>query len=182
MNPKICLALAVVAIATSPAAAILGTFAGETVAGSALLSFTGLGAGAATTSVFVTPAGAALALGGGLLLKAAALGALSADGLGRRKRFAVENTEQTDLMISSIMSNEPQACYRRLVCDLATGAMPASSGDVILNLFRKPVDVTSARFDLATAAQVGKELKNTQACELRFSCPLSGASLAKIFN
>jgi len=181
MNPKICLALAVVAIATSPAAAILGTFAGETIAGSAALTFTGLGATAGTTA-FITPAGAALALGGGLLLKAAALGALSADGLGRRKRFAVENTEQTDLMISSIMSNEPQACYRRLVCDLATGAMPASSGDVILNLFKKPVDVTSARFDLATAAQVGKELKNTQACELRFSCPLSGASLAKIFN
>lgn len=182
MNPKVCLALAVVAIATSPAAAILGTFAGEAVGSSALLSFTGLGAGAATTSVFVTPAGAALALGGGLLLKAAALGALSADGLGRRKRFAVENTEETDLMISSIMANEPQACYRRLVCDLATGTLPASSGDVILNLFKKPVGVTSARFDLATAAQVGKELKNAEACELRFSCPLTGSQLAKIFN
>ena len=36
--------------------------------------------------------------------------------------------------------------------------------------------------DLATAAQIGKEVKNTQFCEYRFSCPLSAQQLAKIFN
>ena len=86
--------------------------------------------------------------------------------------------ESTDLAIAAIMSNEPQQCYRRLVCDLAAG----NSDNVILSLFKKPVDVSSARFDLATAAQIGKEVKNTQFCEYRFSCPLSAQQLSKIFN
>jgi len=182
---KTYLAVATVAAVCNSATAILGTIAGEAVGSSLALTFTGLGAAAGTTA-FVTPAGAALAIGGGLLLKAAALGALGADLALRKKRFAVEEVrseEETDLMIASIMSNEPQQCYRRLVCDLATGSLPQSSGDVILSLFKKPVtDVTSARFDLATAAQIGKEVKNTQFCEYRFSCPLTGAQLAKIFH
>jgi len=180
---KTYLAVATVAAVCNSATAILGTIAGEAVGSSLALSFTGLGASAATTA-FVTPAGAAVLLGGGLLLKAAALGALGADLALRKKRFAVERVseEQTDLMIASVMANEPQQCYRRLVCDLATGTLPESSGDVILSLFKKPVDVTSARFDLATAAQIGKDVKNSQFCEYRFSCPLTGAQLAKIFN
>merc|ERR1712242_378702 len=110
-----------------------------------------MGAG---TTAFLTPAGAALAVGGGIALKAIALTALGADlGLGlRRKRFAIEDPvteESTDLAIAAIMSNEPQQCYRRLVCDLAA------------------------------AAQIGKEVKNTQFCEYRFSCPLSAQQLAK---
>merc|ERR1719347_951448 len=159
---KTYLAVATVAAVCNSATAILGTIAGEAVGSSLALSFTGLGASAATTA-FITPAGAALAL--------------------RRKRFAVEDVrseEETDLMIASIMANEPQQCYRRLVCDLATGELPQNSGDVILSLFKKPVGVTSARFDLATAAQIGKDLKSSQTCEYRFSCPLSGAQLAKI--
>jgi len=181
---KTYLAVATVAAVCNSATAILGTIAGEAVGSSLALSFTGLGASAATTA-FITPAGAALAIGGGLLLKAAALGALGADLALRRKRFAVEDVrseEETDLMIASIMANEPQQCYRRLVCDLATGELPQNSGDVILSLFKKPVGVTSARFDLATAAQIGKDLKSSQTCEYRFSCPLSGAQLAKIFH
>jgi len=182
MNPKVCLALAVCAIAATPATAILGTIAGEAVGSSLALTFTGLGASAGTTA-FLTPAGAALAVGGGIALKAIALTALGADlGLGlRRKRFAIEDPvteESTDLAIAAIMSNEPQQCYRRLVCDLAAG----NSDNVILSLFKKPVDASSSRFDLATAAQIGKEVKNTQFCEYRFSCPLSAQQLAKIFN
>jgi len=180
MNPKVCLALAVCAIAATPATAILGTIAGEAVGSSLALTFTGLGASAGTTA-FLTPAGAALAVGGGIALKAIALTALGADIGLRRKRFAVEDPvteESTDLAIAAIMSNEPQQCYRRLVCDLAAG----NSDNVILSLFKKPVDVSSARFDLATAAQIGKEVKNTQFCEYRFSCPLSAQQLAKIFN
>lgn len=179
---KSCLAVATLATVLNSANAILGTLSGAAVGSSLAATFTGLGATAGTT-VFLPPAGIAVAVGGGLLLKAAALGALGVDLAGRKKRFAVEyNNEQTDLMIASIMANEPQQCYRRLVCDLATGTLPQSSGDVILTLFKKPVDATSARFDLQTAAKVGEEIKSSQACEYRFSCPLTGAQLAKIFN
>jgi len=183
---KSCLAVATLATVLNSANAILGTLSAATVgtgtAASIAATFTGLGAAAGTT-VFIPPAGIVVGLGGALLLKAAALGALGHD-LGRRKRFAVEvnNEEQTDLMIASVMANEPQQCYRRLVCDLATGSLPESSGNVILDLFNKPVDSTSARFDLQTAALVGKQVKNTQACEYRFSCPLTGAQIAKIFS
>merc|ERR1719471_476647 len=85
MNPKVCLALAVCAIAATPATAILGTIAGEAV-------------------------GSSLAVGGGIALKAIALTALGADLGLRRKRFAIEDPvtqESTDLAIAAIMSNEP---------------------------------------------------------------------------
>merc|ERR1711936_869183 len=81
--------------------------------------------GAATT----TAAGTTLALTGGLVaLKVLALAALAA----RSKRAAEpENINDTsDAAFALIANQEPAQCYRRLICDLATGAFPASENDV----------------------------------------------------
>merc|ERR1712031_37619 len=113
--------------------------------------------------------------GGAITLKALGLLLSSA---GRSKR---STDEEDGLTFAFIAQSEPQACYRRLICDLATGQMPKSENDVIVSLFDgKKADVTSAKFDFDTAAEVGKALKNVDACEIRYSCPFNGEQIVKL--
>lgn len=123
-------------------------------------------------------------VGGALTLKAVGIlvasGALGSAGI-KVKRSA-EEINQEDLAFSFLAQNEPQACYRRLICDLATGTQPKSENDVILASFVGETPATSAKYDFAVAAEVGKALKSVQSCELRYSCPLSGKQIAKLFN
>merc|ERR1711962_189196 len=101
----------------------------------------------------------------------------------RGKRSAEEQTQQDDLTFAFLAQSEPQACYRRLICDLATGQLPQSENDIIVKLFDgKKADVTSPRFDFDTAAEVGKALKNVDACEIRYSCPFKGEQIIKFLN
>jgi hypothetical protein len=168
----------VVIIAVVALVAFQGAEATDLITGTGAL-FTGTGgthlilaSGAAGT------VGAVAAVGGAaLLLKAAALLALRES----RGKRATEN--ELDLAFVTIAAAEPQACDRRLICDLATGQVPKSENDVIVKLFDgKKADVTSAKFDFDTAAEVGKALKNVDACEIRYSCPFKGEQIIKLIN
>jgi len=130
-------------------------------------------------------AGPALALlttlaGGALALKG--VGALALSTAAARPRGKRSATKESESTFAFIAQSEPQACYRRLICDLATGTMPASDIDVILASFNEEVPATSTKFEYAIAAQVGKALKNVESCELRYSCPLTGPQITKLFN
>merc|ERR1712025_1071110 len=98
------------------------------------------GVAAATAAV----AGANV-LGGVVLLKGLAIGALALAAAARSKRAADEN-------------------------------------DVILSLFNKDVSIESPKFGFNAAAKLGKKVKSTQVCEVRFSCPLSSSAIQKLFN
>merc|ERR1711935_735106 len=88
--------------------------------------------GAATATT--TAAGTALALSGGLVvLKVLALGALAV--AARSKREAEGENDTSDSAFALLAQQEPAQCYRRLICDLATGAFPASENDVIVEQF-----------------------------------------------
>jgi hypothetical protein len=65
---------------------------------------------------------------------------------------------------------------------LATGELPQSENDVIVSLFNKPTSADSPKFAFASAAALGKVSKQVQACEVRYSCPLTGAQIQKLFN
>merc|ERR1711997_159768 len=135
-----------------------------------------LGSATATT----TAAGTALALSGGLVvLKVLALGALAA---ARSKREAeAEANDTSDSAFALLAQQEPAQCYRRLICDLATGAFPASENDVIVEQFSDDEPIESFKFEFASAAKLGKSLRSVEKCELRYSCPLSGAQIQKLF-
>ena len=125
-------------------------------------------------------AGTALALTGGLvLLKGLALGALLLASRNRGRRSPIE---VDDSAFGILASTEPAQCYRRLICDLATGTMPKSENDVIVSLFNKEAALDSPKFEFATAAKLGKQVKNVQVCEVRYSCPLSGEQIQSLFN
>lgn len=182
--------LAVLGLAAMTQALIIPTIVGG--ASAAGLSIPLIGGASATAG----PALATLTAlaGGALTLKA--VGALAAAVAGqagtrvavpvpsvavRGKRSAIEETE-SEKVFSFIAQSEPQACYRRLICDLATGAMPASDNDVILASFNEEVPATSHKFEYAIAAQVGKALKSVESCEVRYSCPLTGPQITKLFH
>lgn len=181
MNPTIATAVAVLCLAFGTEAIFFG---GVGVAGTAGTITLASGSGVA--------AGAAL-VGGAVLLKALALGALyvasrNRGGSSRRRyrgrRDAGEEVEvdEDDLAFSYISQTEPEMCYRRLICDMATGYMPKSENDIILSLFNKDTPITSPKYEYAMAAYIGKQVKNIKTCELRYSCALSGEQIEKLFQ
>jgi hypothetical protein len=60
--------------------------------------------------------------------------------------------------------------------------MKPSEFDVIPKfLSRKEVAIESPEFEYSNAAKLGGKLKNVQACELRYSCPLSAEEISSLF-
>ena len=183
MNPKIYLGICLAACAiNTAAAAFFGTSLGLTAASAGnSAALTGLlGGGGAVASggtLFVTTAGFAAAAGI-LALKAIAVSEIL-ENQSRGKRSADAAIERS---VAIIAAGEPQQCYKRFVCDLATGTLPRSENDVILSLFNKPASIQSPVFDFNTAASLGKQLRNTAGCEVRYTCPLTGAQIQKLFN
>ena len=157
MNPMFVAALAVVAVASIADA----TFVIATVS-----------AGAVTlSSAGVVSLGL---LGGVVLLKGLLLGTLIA----RRGKRSAESDQ--DAAFAVLTNSEPDQCYRRLICDMAAGAIPDQGK--ILSLFNGEVSPVSPKFEYVTAAKVGKIVKNSGLCEVRYTCPLNTQEIAKLFN
>ena len=114
-------------------------------------------------------------LGGVALLKGLILSSV----LTLRKRSANPESE-SDAAFAILTNAEPAQCYRRLICDMAAGAIPDQ--DKILSLFDKEVSPVSPKFEYVTAAKVGKIVKKSGLCELRYTCPLNTQEIAKLFN
>jgi len=176
MNPKVYLAVALTACAVNSAVALFGTSVGLTAASVGTgVGLTGSlnGAAVGTTALL---SGSGILVGAGILgLKALAVASV----LGRQKR---STDEESELAFVPIAVSEPAACYKRFICDLATGSMPKSENDVILALFNKPTSAESPKFAFAEAATLGKVSRQVRTCEVRYSCPLSGAQISKLFN
>ena len=165
MYSKVAVSLACLAAMTGTSEAIFGTLT--------------IGTAAATAgTVGLTTGGAALLGLGAIALKGLAIAALASRG-GRRGRRDAEGTPDAFTFIARA---EPEECIRRLICDLATGKMPKSENDVILTLFKDDVSITDSKFEFATAAKVGQAVQDIQACEIRYSCPVSGQQLNALLN
>jgi hypothetical protein len=191
MNPKSYVALTLAACALSSATAELITIAAA-------------GTAVAAGSLILTPAAATAIgvaiIGGGAILKGLAIAGVAGGvgagvgsrrlGFGRRGRRQADeptgasaSTAPTDeAAFAVVASTEPAQCYRRLICNLATGSMKHTELDIIPQfLSRKEVDIESPEFEFANAAKLGSTLKNIKACEVRYSCPLSSEEIEKLF-
>ena len=143
-------------------------------AADATFVFTTAAATAGTATTISSASAASLGLLGGIvLLKGLVLGAAILSS--RRGKRSAEN----DYAFIALNNAEPAQCYKRLICDLATGAIPDS--DNILSLFNGETEVISPKFEYTTAAKLGKAVKNAQVCEVRYSCPLNNQEIAKLF-
>merc|ERR1739838_1157042 len=119
----------------------------------ATLAIIALSAAEATIIIGTAVAGTAVTLSASTVATLALLGAAAARG----KRSAVNN--ETDDSISTVLNiAEPAQCYRRLICDMAAGAIP--DHDKILSLFNSEVSPVSPKFEYVTAAKVGEMVRN----------------------
>ena len=160
MNAKVSLAVLALAAMCGMSQAIFGTTAGTI----ALTTTTASGGTALT-------AAGALGLAGLAILKIGAIGLL-ASRRGKRATF------DEDSVFAVAAQVEPAACYRRLICELATGKLGKSDNDVLLNLFNGDDEpVQSLKFEFSTAAKVGRVVKDIKSCEIRYSCPFSGKAM-----
>merc|ERR1739838_808889 len=121
------------------------------------------------------------------LLRASVLVFCSARPARKRGMSAVDPNllDLTPLLPSSANLNLPNAS--RLICDVASGALPADESDeVILAPFAgtslADADVASHSFDYLVAVENGKNFGSVEKCELRYSCPVSAGQLRQIFN
>jgi hypothetical protein len=188
MNPKVCLSVAVAACAVNAAEAIIPIVIGTAAVAGAVVLSPAIAAGL----------GAAI-IGGGAIIKGLAIAGV-AGGLGagvgsgrfgrRGRRQAGEPTglaadtsvPSEELAFAIVASTEPAQCYRRLICNIATGEMKPTELDVIPKfLTRKEVSVESPQFEFTNAALLGSSAKNIKACELRYSCPLTSQEIEKLF-
>lgn len=157
------------------------------------------------TGTITISAGTLALIGGVAVLKAVAIKALAlgaaagAAGRGRgshgrgrggssfpfgfRGKREVGNDEidtlelEEEAAFAMLVKNEPEQCYQRLICDLATGQMPASDNDIIPTLFRGEANQNSSKFDYFLAAQLGKTTQDIKSCEVRYTCSLQLKSL-----
>ena len=155
---------------------VLAVFAILAVANIAESTFV-IGTTATAGAITISSGSAALGLlGGAIILKSLVLGAA----LGaRRSRGKRSTDDENDAAFAVLIESEPAQCYRRLICDLAAGAI--ADNDRILTLFDGEVSIQSPKFEYSTAAKVGKMVKQSQACEVRYSCPLSTKEIEKLF-
>merc|ERR1711971_1082786 len=163
LNPQI--------IIMNPKSATLAALAMASAAQGTLI----IGTVAAGTTVTV---GTGALVGGALLGGVAILkGLLIGRALSKGKRSVEGNNDEEVFLV--LNNAEPAQCYRRLICDMAAGAIPDQ--DKILSLFNTEVSPVSPKFEYVNAAKVGKLVKNASLCEVRYSCPLSTQEIAKIF-
>ena len=141
--------------------------------------------GATAGTATITGGGAALGLLGGLvIIKGLILGAALLSSRGRGGRRGKRSlTDDNDEAAFAVLANaEPAQCFRRMICDLAAGAIP--DNDNIVSLFNNEVevDLQSPKYDFVTAAKVGKLVRDAKHGELRYSCPLSTTEIQQLFN
>ena len=136
-----------------------------------------IGTTATAGAVTISAGSAALGLlGGAVILKSLVLAKLIASRRG--KRSAEEDA--ADAAFAILTNSEPAQCYKRLICDLSAGAI--QDKDQIITLFNGEVSPISPKFEFATAAKVGKIVKSSHLCEVRYSCPMSTQEISKLFN
>ena len=76
-------------------------------------------------------------LGTAALLAALAAGRSGRSGRRGHGKRSIEEQRNLDLELAVLSQIEPEQCFRRLVCDLATGQMPPSQNDLIASLFEE---------------------------------------------
>ena len=144
------------------------------------------GATIGTTTLLSSTAATGLFAAVGIV-KVIGLGLLLADAARSKRSIEVgPKTLGIESSFSIVSQVEPAQCIRRLICDVASGQLPAEEADeVILAPFQASVadaDVSSQSFDYLVAAQNGRTFGSLEKCELRYSCPLSAQQLRDIFR
>merc|ERR1711962_280450 len=104
-----------------------------------------------------------------------------------------ENQEQNDIEANlitdgfNLMKNsDPSDCFKRIICDVATGEKEYSIMTPLLNFVSDdedqfvPRELKNYSFDLKIAKKIGEAGKNTDICKETFKCPFTGEEMLRM--
>jgi len=104
-----------------------------------------------------------------------------------------ENQEQNEIetnLISdgfNLMKNsDPSDCFKRIICDVATGEKEYSIMAPLMNFVSDdedqfvPTELKRFSFDLKMAKKIGAAGKNTELCQETFKCPFTGEEMLRM--
>lgn len=158
-------------------------------------------------------AGLGLAAGAGLLLGSALGGIGRGNRYGRRRRYgghsrygghrgwgkrenennvndpfdAMEEKLLSD-MFELMINTDPDDCYRRLICDIASREPSFVSFHPFLSFASDdedlfvPVNYLEYSDKLKSARKVGDDSQNPEVCEDTFQCPFSGSEMSEVMK
>jgi hypothetical protein len=90
---------------------------------------------------------------------------------------------EPELLFRSFEESDPAHCFRRYVCDLATGQLHENpSHQAINNIFLQFDYSKSSTFEYEVAFKFGQKLKSIKECEAIYDCPITGYQMDKLFE
>jgi len=100
-----------------------------------------------------------------------------------------QNDIETNLIsdgFNLMMSSDPNDCFKRIICDIATGEKDYSIMSPLLNFVSDdednhvPPELKQFSFSLKMARKIGEAGRNTDICQETFKCPFTGEEMLRM--
>merc|ERR1712243_8871 len=166
-------------ITSSTVAITLGTVMFNAAQVSTLAAVGALGAlGAVAAGVGTAAAGAAVGAVGGVI-GGDVVATIAEAAQGRKRR----EVDQKEITLEMLVSIEPEDCYKRIICSVATGKINNERMRNVLKLFSEEEATMRASLSkkFVEAAHYGEVRKNVAKCEHRYQCSLPMEIIQQIF-
>ena len=96
----------------------------------------------------------------------------------RRGKRSVEDVEEENFTIESLVDLEVEDCYKRVICAASTGKLENPRVQNVLAIFNtddlvQDNNISNKAMKFVEAARYGVSLRNVAKCEQRYTCTVS---------
>merc|ERR1719367_1967832 len=103
----------------------------------------------------------------------------------RRGKRSVEDVEEENFTIESLVDLEVEDCYKRVICAASTGELDNPRVQNVLAIFNTDLvqdnNISNKVMKFVEAARYGGSLRNVAKCEQRYACTVGMDVLQELF-
>ena len=103
----------------------------------------------------------------------------------RRGKRSVEDVEEENFTIESLVDLEVEDCYKRVICAASTGELDNPRVQNVLAIFNTDLvqdnNISNKAMKFVEAARYGGSLRNVAKCEQRYTCTVGMDLLQELF-
>merc|ERR1712107_45399 len=104
----------------------------------------------------------------------------------RRGKRSVEDLEEENFTIESLVDLEVEDCYKRVICAASTGELDNPRVHNVLAIFNtddlvQDTNISNKAMKFVEAARYGGSLRNVAKCEQRYTCTVGMDVLQELF-
>merc|ERR1719336_1747777 len=104
----------------------------------------------------------------------------------RRGKRSVEDVEEENFTIESLVDLEVEDCYKRVICAASTGELDNPRVQNVLAIFNtddlvQDTNISNKAMKFVEAARYGGSLRNVAKCEQRYTCTVGMDVLQELF-